>query len=163
MNQIVIRKPELNDAAQVAFLMEQLGYPIDEENMKKNIQLYSTFPHQKAWIAVCENQIIGCIAVAIVHYFHASRSILRVIAMIVDQDHRRKGIGKKLMEVAEEYALSMGCSHVELSSGAHRKKLGSHDFYRSLGYVELNDEKKFFGKKLFSKRSGEETQKNCDQ
>jgi hypothetical protein len=30
----------------------------------------------------------------------------------------------------------------------HREKLGSHKFYQSLGYSELNEIKKYFAKKL---------------
>jgi GNAT superfamily N-acetyltransferase len=116
--------------------------------MKKNIQLYSASSHQKAWIAILENQIIGCVAIGIIDHFHEPCSVLRVIAMIVDQDHRRNGIGKRLMSVAEEYAHTMNCSYIELSSSTYRKKLGSHDFYRTLGYEELNEQKKFFGKKI---------------
>lgn len=67
---------------------------------------------------------------------------------MLDQKNRRLGIGKSLMSIAEKFALEQGCSHVELSSGTHRAELGSHEFYRSIGYSELNHTKKYFGKKL---------------
>ncbi len=68
--------------------------------------------------------------------------------MIIDENHRRLGIGKTLMHIAEKFDQDHSCSHIELTSGLHRLELGSHDFYRSLGYNELNDTKKYFAKKL---------------
>lgn len=52
------------------------------------------------------------------------------------------------MSIAEKFAMEQGCSHIELTSGVYREKLGSHKFYQSLGYIELNDIKKYFAKKL---------------
>lgn len=55
-------------------------------------------------------------------------------ALVVDEDHRSKGIGKKLIAIAEQYANSHGANKMELISANHRKKNGAHDFYKSLGY-----------------------------
>ena len=145
---LVYREVHAADASFLVPLMEQLGYPIDATIMKENIQKYIQLPNQKAWVAENSGQIVGCIAVAITNYFHRPRSFLRVIAMIVDGQERRSGIGKNLMDLAEKFALDQGCSHIELTSGMHKEKLGSHEFYRSLGYTELNNTKKYFAKKL---------------
>lgn len=145
---LVYREVHAADASFLVPLMEQLGYPIDATIMKENIQKYIQLPNQKAWVAEKSRQIVGCIAVAITNYFHRPRSFLRVIAMIVDGQERRSGIGKNLMDLAEKFALDQGCSHIELTSGMHKEKLGSHEFYRSLGYTELNNTKKYFAKKL---------------
>jgi predicted N-acetyltransferase YhbS len=117
--------------------------------MRENVQKYIQFPNQKAWVAEKAGQVVGCIAVAITHYFHRPRSFLRVITMIVDEQQRRSGIGKSLMNIAEKFALDQECSHIELTSGMHRVGSGAHEFYSSLGYSELNDKKKYFAKKLY--------------
>lgn len=148
MEQVQIREPTSYDTDGLVSLMEQLGYPIDAKEMQKNIFFHSTLPNHKAWIAEEEGKVIGCIAVAITHYFHREGAFLRVMTMVVDSNQRRKGMGKKLMQMAENYALEMQCSHIELTSGAHRAKLGSHDFYKSIGFLELSELKKYFGKKL---------------
>lgn len=145
---LIYREVQVADASFLVPLMEQLGYPIDPTIMRENIQTYIQLPNQKAWVAEKSGQIVGCIAVAITNYFHRPRSFLRVIAMIVDEQERRSGIGKNLMALAEKFALDQGCSHIELTSGMHREKLGSHEFYRSLGYTEINNTKKYFAKKL---------------
>lgn len=146
---VIYRAVQIADAPFLAPLMEQLGYPIDTTIMRENIQKYIQLPNQRAWAAEKSGKVVGCIAVAITNYFHRPGSFLRVIAMVVDEQEQRSGIGKNLMDFAEKFALDQGCSHVELTSGMHREKLGSHEFYRSLGYIELNDTKKYFAKKLF--------------
>ena len=145
---LIFREVQIDDAPSLAPLMDQLGYPIDEKILSENIQKYLCLPTQKAWVTESAGQVVGCIAVAITDYFHRHGSFLRVIAMIVDQKHRRLGIGKILMNIAEKFAREQGCSHIELTSGMHREKLGSHKFYQSLGYIELNEIKKYFAKKL---------------
>jgi ribosomal protein S18 acetylase RimI-like enzyme len=145
---VIFREVQINDASSLSPLMDQLGYPIDQKILNENIQKYLFLPTQKAWVAESAGRVVGCIAVAITNYFHRHGSFLRVIAMIVDHEHRRSGIGKILMSIAEKFAREQGCSHIELTSGMHREKLGSHKFYQSLGYSELNEIKKYFAKKL---------------
>jgi ribosomal protein S18 acetylase RimI-like enzyme len=145
---LIFREVQISDVSSLIPLMDQLGYPIDKEVMSQNIQKYMLLPNQKAWVAESSNQILGCIAVAITNYFHRPGSFLRVITMIVSQEQRRSGIGKSLMSIAEKFAMEQDCSHIELTSGIHREKLGSHKFYQSLGYIELNEIKKYFAKKL---------------
>jgi ribosomal protein S18 acetylase RimI-like enzyme len=148
MKKIIIREPISQDVDALVSLMGQLGYPISFREMEKNLLEYSTRPNQKAWIAEKDKKAIGCIAVAVTNYFHRKGTFLRVITLVVDRDHRREGIGRELMKKAESYAKDLGCSHVELTSGMHRAKLGYHDFYRSLGFSDLGEIKKHFGKKL---------------
>ncbi len=145
---LIYREVQLADTPFLIPLMEQLGYSIDTTIMRENIQKYIQLPNQKAWVVEKSGQIVGCIAVAITNYFHRPSSFLRIIAMIVDRLERRSGIGRNLIDLAEKFAQDQGCSHIELTSGMHRKKLGSHEFYQSLGYIELNDTKKYFAKKL---------------
>ena len=128
--------------------MEQLGYPIDESVMQENIQQCMFLKIKKPGLLKNRAKVVGCIAVALTHYFHRFASFLRVIALVVDNHNRRSGIGKDLLGIAERFALQNGCSHIELTSGIHRTELGSHDFYRSLGYTDLNNTKKYFAKKL---------------
>lgn len=148
IDDVIFREVQIGDVSFLASLMGQLGYPIGESAMNENIQNYISLPNQKAWVAEKNGEVVGCIAVAITNYFHRQASFLRVITMIVDQKNRRIGVGKGLMSIAEKYALEQRCSHIELTSGAHRAGLGSHAFYQSLGYMDLYDKKKYFAKKL---------------
>lgn len=142
------REVQMNDLNPIISLMEQLGYPIEKNAMVENLQNYMTLPHQKAWVAEKLGHVIGCIAVAKTNFFHLPGCFLRIITLVVDEKNRRLGLGKNLIEIAEKYAAELGCSHIELTSGVNRAKLGSHQFYQSLGYSDLGDTKKYFGKLL---------------
>ena len=148
MKEFFFRAPTVDDARSLTSLVMQLGYPIEVDSMYQNLLKYLLLEHQKAWVAEYNGQVVGCIAVAMTNYFHREGSFLRIIVMVVDETKRRMGIGKRLMQIAEDYAKQKGCSHVELSSGTHREVLGSHRFYESLGYADLSSKKKYFGKKM---------------
>lgn len=149
---LIYREIELTDTPFIMSLMEQLGYPLPYEIMKENIQQYILSPNLKALVTEESGLVVGCVAVAITHYFHRPKSFIRVIAMVVDERKRRSGIGKNLIKLAEKYGVEQGCSQIELTSAMHREKLGAHDFYRSLGYVDLNNTKKYFSKKLIEEK-----------
>jgi GNAT superfamily N-acetyltransferase len=149
---VTFRELQASDVPFLIPLMDQLGYPISLEVMIENVQHYLVLPNQKAWVAEKSAHVVGCVAVAITKSFHTQGSFLRVITMVIDQNHRRMGLGKHLLGIVEQFAKDHGCTHIELTSGVHRAKLGSHDFYLQLGYSELNDTKKYFVKQLLQSK-----------
>jgi GNAT superfamily N-acetyltransferase len=52
--------------------------------------------------------------------------------VVVDEKHRRRGIGKLLMDDVIERAKEAGCYKIMLTSDNRREE--AHDFYRSLGF-----------------------------
>jgi ribosomal protein S18 acetylase RimI-like enzyme len=51
--------------------------------------------------------------------------------VIVAEQHRRRGVARRLLESLIETARAAGCCKLELISGKHRT--GAHAFYRSVG------------------------------
>ena len=143
---MIVREAQVEDAPKVAQLMGQLGYPITEEEMRSNIQNFFKMPWHLAWVVEEEKEIVGCVALSIGQMFHRNKKSARITAIVVDEKHRRKGIGRLLLHTAEKYAKHRGCEGMELTSGIHRAPLGSHDFYKAFGYEEFNDRKKYFVK-----------------
>ena len=58
----------------------------------------------------------------------------RLTALVVDQRHRRRGVGALLVEAVEGEARRRGCSRVELTTRPGRGE--AMPFYTALGYVE---------------------------
>ena len=52
--------------------------------------------------------------------------------LVVDEDHRCCGVGRLLMQQAEQWAREKGCSEVYLRSNVVRE--GAHAFYEGIGY-----------------------------
>ena len=61
-------------------------------------------------------------------------SFLVIEDVIVKEGLRGKGIGRKLMEALDEFALSHDCAYAILVSSGHR--IDAHQFYKHTGYTE---------------------------
>ncbi len=135
MMNIKIRKVAMSDVKCLSPLITQLGYPTTEENLIARIALYQHSDTDRAWIALDDAQnIVGCIAVHCYDLFHSTERYGRIVSLVVQQSLRRMGIGRRLIARAEYYASQKNCSALELSCSLKRTKLGSQDFYDSLGY-----------------------------
>jgi GNAT superfamily N-acetyltransferase len=62
--------------------------------------------------------------------FHANGPIAWIEELMVDANHRRSGVGRRLMDHAEEWARSGGAAYLALAS----RRAGP--FYLALGYQE---------------------------
>ena len=87
----------------------------------------------KYFIAKNEGEIIGCCYICIIpNLTYYGKSIGYIENVITDEHYRRKGIGKKLMEMAIEYAKNENCYKVVLQSGVKRTE--AHKFYEKIGF-----------------------------
>ena len=129
----MIRAAEESDAPALAELMTQLGYRTSAEEMRE--RLSAIFRHQDfaTFVAVEENEVCGMIGLsASVGYEHDDPTG-RIMALVVDERMRGRGIGRALLAAAEEYFARKKIVRVVLTSRFTREK--AHAFYESLGYV----------------------------
>ena len=140
-----LRSLKFEDVPSLLPLMEELGYPISLQEMQARTLLYKKDRHKKVFVALLHKKVVGCIALSLMDYFHAKRCSCRIVALIVKKEVRRQKIGSLLLQKAESFAQKRGCSLIELTTGAHRKKMGSHDFYEKMGYH--NKEEKLYLRK----------------
>ncbi len=143
---VIFRTVQAGDAKPLLPLMDQLGYPIDENTMQENIQKYNSSLNLRSWVAEKDGLVIGCIAVEVVNYFHMPDSFLRVIVLIVNEKYQRLGLGNRLMHLAEKFAVEHKCAQIELATGVQRA--GAHAFYQSLGYSDIGCSRRYFVKTL---------------
>lgn len=57
-----------------------------------------------------------------------------VYVVIVKDELRGKGVGRKLMESLDEIAKNRQCAYAILVSSAHRK--AAHKFYENAGFID---------------------------
>ena len=67
-------------------------------------------------------------------FFHRGLTMI-IEELIVDEAHRREGLGTRLVRRAEQIACERGCSAIELSSDLLRDE--THEFWHVLGYNRL--------------------------
>ena len=135
---MIIRDANENDALQLIQLLTQLNYDMDLITMKARIQAFQK-EHQNLLVLEQNNHIIAVIAFGCHEQLRLAGSCCHIDALIVHHEHRNKGLGKKLVAIAEEYALKHGAHTIELISANHRKETGTHAFYHALGYKNHED------------------------
>jgi ribosomal protein S18 acetylase RimI-like enzyme len=131
---LVLRSAKPADAAALATLLGQLG----GITVGKNDVARDLAASRKAGggVHVAElGPLVGCIAWSLVPTLQRG-PIGRITVLIVDKDHRRRGIGAQLLAVAEAALAKKGCALVEAMSDIALKN--SHNFFRTLKFDQTS-------------------------
>ncbi len=88
--------------------------------------------NQKLIVGTINNQIIGFCSLTIKNNLWQAGNLGHVDELVVDENIRGQGIGKKLIERITEIAQENSCKKIELDSAFQRKN--AHSFYESIGY-----------------------------
>jgi ribosomal protein S18 acetylase RimI-like enzyme len=129
---IEIRACTPDDAVAVSTLLGELGYTISVRQATEHIRELSKTRADPTFLAIADGQVLGLLASHICRVLQYPSPIVRVTALVVDRRARRRGVGKRLMEHAEQVGSAAGCEFVELTSAMDRAE--AHAFYRSIGY-----------------------------
>lgn len=138
--EVVIREARAEDAARIAELSTQLGYPATEEQVTRRFAVLPGDGRHAIYVAEVDGRVAG--------WTHVGLSLLlesdlqaEVNALVVDEEQRGRAIGAQLMERAEEWARERGCVAVRLRSNVIRER--AHAFYERLGYKVIKTQKAF--------------------
>lgn len=145
---MTVREAAPGDAAAVASLLVQLGYPDnDEADVRQRLAGWAAEPHGTAFVAEDDSGVVvGVVAIASVPFFERTARFGRIVTLVVADRCRGKGIGRLLMTAAEDEARRLGCQLIEVSSA--NRRTGAHAFYRGLGYQNWADRSGKFVKDL---------------
>lgn len=131
---IVLEDAKISDAPELLPLMVQLGYPCSLDELEARYKKFTSNPGYGVVIVRENTEALGFLAYSRSDLLVLGKVRFHIEAIVVDNVHRGKGIGKKLMLYLEEVAKKTGPSVIDLTSGLRREKDGSHEFYKSLGY-----------------------------
>ena len=114
------------------------NYP-NIEIFKKDIDNQNLYVYRKKSI------VLGCIMLSLskdevynnVKWLTKDEKNLYVHRLAVDPKYQKKGIGKLLMDFAEEYGLKNGLKSVRLDTFSKNDR--NNKFYRSRNYIQLDD------------------------
>lgn len=134
--EIIVRDAEDGDCEAIAKLLAALGYPQTPDFVARRVRKLGKRVHNRVLVALHGSEIVGLLSLHIVPLLHLSGSLCRVTALVVSEEHRRKHIGQRLLEIAEAYAKSSDCVKVEITSGDQR--CDAHTFYQQVGYQEVS-------------------------
>ena len=126
-----IRKIRSEDFTPVLKLSAQMGYSIDNEGVA-NLSKLSTYPEHLILVAVSSDTIVGYIH-AFKNYRITSKPFYEIGGLLVDENHRRRGIGKALIDAF----LKELPNGIEVRVRSNEKRLEAFQFYASLGFEVL--------------------------
>jgi GNAT superfamily N-acetyltransferase len=130
-----IRNAQITDSAEIARLSSQLGYEASATEVLNRLEKLLANDDNAVYVMEeINSQITGWVHVHGRHLIEA-QSFAEIGGLVVDENHRRKGIGEQLIRKCEEWARIRGYQEVRLRSGGRRKD--AHEFYKKIGYKNV--------------------------
>ncbi len=132
---LVIREAKQEDIPSLTVLMDQLGYPVTEEDFHTRFNALQEHSDYQMYVAESDGEIVGTIGLIKELRFERDGMHVRVGALVVDDRYRGSGIGRALLLAAEGWAGTVGAHALTLNSGNREERTGAHEFYRHLGFT----------------------------
>jgi GNAT superfamily N-acetyltransferase len=127
-----VRRATVADAAAIASLSAELGYPVELGDIQKRLRALLEATDQLVLVATAADH-------AVVGWIHGAEHLLlevgsrcEILGLVVSSGHRRGGIGHRLLAAVEAWALSRRLPEVSVRSNVLRES--SHPFYEKHGY-----------------------------
>jgi GNAT superfamily N-acetyltransferase len=130
---LTIREVDPRDAAEIAQLLDELGYPLSSEIVADRLARLAASSSDVALVAVVGAEIVG---LAGIHVFTSLEhgTVGKLNELVVTASRRRRGIGAALVRAVEAEARRRGCAILFLTTAERRTD--AHRFYRELGFEE---------------------------
>lgn len=138
---IKIRRAKSSDAAQIAELCDQLGYPAKPAEIAQRLRKIKP-PSQHAVLVAesPEQKVIGWLHVSVSPLVEVELRA-EVNGLVVDNHERSSGTGALLLRAAEQWARRRGCKNMSVRSNVIRER--AHQFYLRHGYEHYKTQKAF--------------------
>jgi GNAT superfamily N-acetyltransferase len=131
---VSIRRLSVDDAEAAAELSSQLGYPSSPGDLRKRIEELSHTTDRVAFTAVVDGQMVGWIDAAMERHLQYAASAV-IGGLVVREDMRGQGVGRRLCVEVEEWARSKSVALVRVRSQIKRED--AHRFYLRDGYRKV--------------------------
>lgn len=127
----VIREAKPSDARRLVELIRYLGHEIDERSVRRNLTALKK-AGETPLVATLGKQVVGLCGIHRSTMIHRDAPIGRISPLVVADEAQGHGIGRMLVEAAEDWCQKRGCKLVEVTSNDRRAE--AHAFYRHMGY-----------------------------
>ena len=130
-----IRLAWAEDAERIAVLCQQLGYPASQEEVQRRLNQIQQDEQHAVYVAeLPDGRVVGWVHVHVCQLVVADPQA-EIGGLVVDEGYRRCGVGRLLMQQAEQWAREKECWAIYLRSNAVRKD--AHVFYEETGYSNV--------------------------
>src|SRR5699024_631347 len=97
--------------------MGELVYPTTTAEMEFRLSKISSNSFYNNQIDEKNGVIVGMIGMLLGFHYEKNENYVRIVALVVDSEYRKQGIGERLIEKAEEWAKEQGANKIVLNSG----------------------------------------------
>ncbi|HOX41220.1 MAG TPA: GNAT family N-acetyltransferase [bacterium] len=141
MSEVIVRQAKIEDSAEIVELVKGLEWELTADEVAGRLKQVLEKPSEYGcFIAEDEGRLVG-FANAIIKIEMHSGYQARVDGIVVDDNCRGKGVGRKLMEVLENWAKENGSKTMKLNSNV--KRIEAHQFYEKIGYTKAKEQASF--------------------
>jgi len=131
----MIREFEYKDKPALQQLFGKLnGSTMSESDLMNRLYFIDNSPTDTLFVYELNDLVIALIGFRIRENIEENSRYAEISAIVVDSDYQQQGIGKQLIDYAEQLASLLNCKGTYVVSGFGRE-LKTHRFYKSLGYV----------------------------
>lgn len=125
-----------SDITELPRLFVQLGYPSDKNSIQRRLQHILANKSYHLIVALEKNRVVGFAGFCKMFYFEKEGSYTRILALVVEKDYQKQGIGTKLVHYIKKWSLKENCQAIALNSGIEEKRVSAHKFYESYGFAK---------------------------
>lgn len=140
IDNVIIRNADLADAATIAELSGQLGYPVKEGVVRDRLVAILRREGNRVFVAVVSGKVVGW-AHVVDEMFLESPPFAELVGLIVDHDTRGLGIGRHLVEACTHWAQGQGFQQIRVRSNVVREE--AHRFYFKVGFTKIKSQTVF--------------------
>src|SRR6476469_1338562 len=126
-----IRDAAAADAAAIAGLLSQLGYPSDADAAEERLDRLGIVG-DRVFVAEMDDEVVGLAHLQVTPAIERDRPAGKLGALVVDEARRGYGVGRALVEAVEREARLRGCELVFVTSSERRGD--AHAFYERVGF-----------------------------
>lgn len=126
-----IRDAKPSDAPRLVELIIELGHEITEKQVRKNLAALKKLG-EPPLVATLDKKLVGMCGISRRVVIHRPAPLGRITALIVAKEAQDEGIGRMLVDAAEDWMRKKGCQLIEVTSNDRRAD--AHAFYRHMGY-----------------------------
>ena len=141
MSLAIIRRAKESDAAELARLTSQLGYPVSEVSIRTRMDRIIGSIDDCLLVAEGQDgELAGWIHGFLCQLLESDYRV-EIGGLIVDEGFRRGGVGRGLVQAIENWAAEHGAT--ELSVRCREERAESHKFYESLSFRPIKTQRVF--------------------
>ena len=132
---MIYRKYESTDISAIRDILENdLGYNCELDKLNNRINEMMKRGNYQIFVACDGEKVVGFIGCVNYLAFELENEGMKIIALAVSKEYRRKGIGTQLLKTTEQWAKENNIDVILLNSGLPRED--AHAFYESQDYFK---------------------------